>query len=123
MTFAPAAINSSTTDIAGENRVSSVFALNANPQTATFLSFKEPPKASLIFFTIRACAFKLLSRAASRSGIGTFFSLADSFSALTSFGKHIPPHPGPGLRNSLPILLSNPIACKTSSALASVDSA
>ena len=123
MTLAPAASNSSITEIAGENRVSSVFALKANPQTATFFPFKEPSKASLIFFTIRTCAFKLLSSAASRRGIGTFFSLADSFKALTSFGKHIPPQPGPGLRNSLPILLSNPMACKTSSALASVDSA
>src|SRR5215207_1868973 len=35
-------------------------------------------------------------------------------SAFVSLGKQLPPHPGPGLRNSLPIRLSDPIPSTTS---------
>ena len=39
-----------------------------------------------------------------------------------SFLKQLPPKPGPGLRNLLPILVSVPIACATSLIFAPVDS-
>ena len=95
-----------------------MFALNAIPQTATFLFAKSPPASSVIAFTDRAIAALLDAIAVSTSGNCDPNSLAITTRALVSFGKQDPPQPGPGLRNAVPMRLSNPIPSRTWSTFA-----
>ncbi len=77
--------------IAGLSRMSSVWALNANPHTATVAPERSSPS---VFRTIAGslCFWRALAAStASRMSSGTSYSAAVRIRARTSLGKHDPP--------------------------------
>ena len=93
----------------GASRVSSVFGLNATPQTANRSPSSLSPKCRSIFLKKRFRCSWLISSTACRTESADPASDALFSSAFTSFGRHDPPYPSPGKRNFGPMRESDPI--------------
>ena len=121
-TVAPDETSRSTICRLGESRRSSVLALKVSPHAAIVTWSTDPPHAASVLAMTRANCSSLEAIAPARSEKSYPDSRAMWSSARVSLGKHDPPHPGPGRRNSKPILLSYPRPSRTSRASAPTSS-
>ena len=76
--------------MAGASRMSSVFGLNARPQTAMVLPFSDAEVRLHLLHEHRFCN-SLTDSTALRILKSYFLSAENRISALTSFGKQLPP--------------------------------
>ena len=111
---APAAISREAMSRAGDIRVSSVSALNVTPQSVIRAPSRSPPASRVALSTIHRRCDSFASIDARTSVNGRSTSSAIAASAAVSFGKHEPPHPGPGCRKRSPMRLSRPTDPRTS---------
>ena len=102
----PRATSLSITASDGLSRRSSVRALKVSPQTVTLHPCNDPPTMASTLSATRS-NWALLTSITPRSSPKSYpASSAMCTRARESFGKQLPPQPGPGLRNSKPMRLS-----------------
>ena len=90
-------------------------ALNVSPHTPTRAPRNTPSAARRTLATTRSNWASLTANTPSNNSNRYPASCAIRTNARVSFGKHDPPHPGPGRRNSRPIRRSSPKPTTTSS--------
>ena len=79
----------------GASRISSVSGLNVRPSTAIVLPWTDPPHAWMIRAAMADFRASLTATVASTNRDGAPQSCAIRISASVSFGKQLPPNPGP----------------------------
>ena len=111
---APSSASRLTIGRLGASRMSSVSGLNVRPSTAMVLPWTEPPAAWMTRAAMLLLRASLTATVASTRRDGAPQSCAIRISASVSFGKQLPPNPGPACKNFRPIRPSRPMPRATS---------